>query len=71
MKRPCGLLVAKMVHNLDQLAGIFEQNQQDLVCPISSMFGGSFWDGDRYASALQLFVTILQSPDASHFVERH
>ena len=38
--------VTKMAQNLDQLAGIFEQNQQDLVCPISSMFGGSFWDGD-------------------------
>ena len=60
----------QMAQNLDQLAGIFEQNQQDLVCPISSMFGGSFWDGGRYASALRLFVTVLQSPDASHFVER-
>ena len=67
MKRPCRLLVTKMAQNLDQLAGIFEQNQQDLVCPISSMFGGSFLDGDRYASTLR----VLQSPNASHFVERH
>jgi len=57
-----------MAKKLVELANIFEQNQQDSVRPMASY--GTFWDGIRYAKALRLFVTILQSPESPPYVNR-
>lgn len=58
-----------MANNLDRLAGIFDKNEQHTVRPLSGAYG-SFWDGERYASALRLFGSILREPDSPPFLNR-
>lgn len=58
-----------MANKLEILAHFFEQSQEDAVRPADAPYG-IFWDGDRYASALRLFSSILRSPEAPQFVER-
>lgn len=55
--------------NLDKLANIFDRDQQAAVrgAPIPE---GSFWDGERFGSALRLFAQLLRMPESSHFLDR-
>jgi hypothetical protein len=54
--------------NLDRLAVLFDQNQQDEIRAIK-VNGSSFWDEEHYASALRLFADVLRTPEAPHFLE--
>jgi len=54
--------------NLDQLASIFDNNQQGAVRPIHAPYV-DFWDGENYASALKLFADLLRRSESPHFLE--
>jgi hypothetical protein len=64
------LVQAKMIADgLEHLAVIFEEGRMASIRPAIDLVG-SFWDFDRYGSALRLFGTLLRTPEAPFFVER-
>lgn len=63
------LVACTMAENLEHVAIMFEQNQQDAVRPVSAP-KNSFWSGSRYGEALRLFGSILRKPESPHFLER-
>jgi hypothetical protein len=65
MKRSAALIIA---NNLERIATMFDQDQQASIRTIH-IPDGSFWDGERYGSALRLFAQIIRSPESYHFLE--
>lgn len=59
-----------LASGIDQLARLFESNQQNIVRP-DFVVPDSFWDeGARYAKILRMFSDMLRDPDASiHFLD--
>jgi hypothetical protein len=54
---------------LDNLAVYFRQHREAEVRPMTAP-RGPFWNGERYADALELFGSILRNSEAVHFMER-
>jgi hypothetical protein len=59
-----------LASGIDQLARLFESNQQSIVRP-DYVVADSFWDdGARYAKILRMFSDMLRDPDTSiHFLD--
>lgn len=62
-----------MANNLDQLAVMFDQNQQAMVRPHTvhlAVHNNTFWDGEQYACSLRLLSRLLRDPHgSSHFLD--
>ena len=54
--------------HVDQLASIFENEQQGAVRPLNAPYI-PFWDGPRYALALRLLSELLRRPEAPHVMD--
>ena len=54
--------------NLDQLASMFDSEQQGAVRPLNAPFI-AFWDGPIYARALRLVADVLRRPESSHYLD--
>ena len=64
------LTAEAMAYNLNQVAHLFDQNKEDLVLPAGIGLEESFWDGERYASALRVFINLLKASETAYFLER-